>query len=111
MSKPVVAPALDATTAQTLANTIRFLSADGVQAANSGHPGMPMGCADIAAVLISRFMRIDPTDTTWFNRDRFALSAGHGSMLLYSMLHVAGILELDDLRNFRQFGSKTPGHP
>ncbi len=97
--------------AAKIANTIRFLSADGIQAANSGHPGLPMGCADIATVLWTRFLRIDPTDPAWFNRDRFVLSAGHGSMLLYSMLHFTGLLSLDDLRQFRQFGSKTPGHP
>ena len=104
-------PALEPALAQTLAQTFRFLSADGVQAAKSGHPGMPMGCADIAAVLMSRFLRWDPKDPSWFNRDRFVLSAGHGSMLLYSMLHVAGILPLEELKNFRQFGSETPGHP
>ena len=97
--------------AQQIANTIRFLSADGVQQANSGHPGMPMGCADIATVLLTQFLNIDPTDTNWFNRDRFVLSAGHGSMLLYSMLHLAGVLELEELKNFRQLGSLTPGHP
>ena len=70
-----------------------------------------MGCADIAAVLLTRFMRWDPKDLSWFNRDRFALSAGHGSMLLYSMLYLGGILPLEELKNFRQLGSKTPGHP
>jgi transketolase len=104
-------PAIDAALAQNISNTIRFLSADGVQAAKSGHPGMPMGCADIAAVLLTRFMRWDPKDLSWFNRDRFALSAGHGSMLLYSMLYLGGILPLEELKNFRQLGSKTPGHP
>jgi len=93
------------------ANTIRFLAADGVQAAKSGHPGMPMGCADIATVLWTRFLRVDPADPAWFNRDRFVLSAGHGSMLLYSMLHFCGYLTMDDLRQFRQFESRTPGHP
>ncbi len=104
-------PAIDADLSQKIANTIRWLSADGVQAANSGHPGLPMGCADIAAVLLTRVFNIDPEDDKWANRDRFILSAGHGSMLLYSMCHLIGYLELDDLKNFRQLGSKTPGHP
>ncbi|NLF32379.1 MAG: transketolase [Planctomycetes bacterium] len=94
-----------------IANTIRFLSADGVQAAKSGHPGMPMGCADIATVLWTRFVRLDPADPMWFNRDRVVLSAGHGSMLLYSMLHFCGFLTKADLQQFRQFASRTPGHP
>lgn len=106
-----LAPAMDAALASKVANTIRFLSADGVQAANSGHPGLPMGCAEIATVLLSRVMRIDPNDDKWINRDRFVLSAGHGSMLLYSMLYLAGYIELDELKNFRQLGSKTAGHP
>ncbi len=109
--KTYQAPAADPAVAQSIANTLRFLSADGVQAANSGHPGMPMGCADIAAVLLTRYLRIDPADPRWFNRDRFCLSAGHGSMLLYSMLHLAGMMPLEELKRFRQFGSKTPGHP
>ena len=94
-----------------IANTIRFLSADGVQAAKSGHPGMPMGCADIATVLWTQFLRIDPSDPAWMNRDRFVLSAGHGSMLLYTMLHFCGYLPLDELKRFRQVDSRTPGHP
>ncbi len=97
--------------AGTIANTIRFLSADGVQAANSGHPGMPMGCADIATVLWTRFVRLDPADPMWLNRDRVLLSAGHGSMLLYSILHFCGYLTKADLQQFRQFASRTPGHP
>lgn len=104
-------PAVDAPLAQDIAKTLRYLAADGVQAANSGHPGMPMGCADIAAVLLTRFLRMDPADTNWFNRDRFVLSAGHGSMLLYSMLHLAGYLPMEELKKFRQIGSMTPGHP
>ncbi|MFK7801985.1 MAG: transketolase [Anaerolineae bacterium] len=97
---------------QLSANTIRFLAADAVQAANSGHPGMPMGMADAAIVLYKNFMRHNPTDTSWANRDRFILSAGHGSMLLYSLLHLTGYsLSLDEIKNFRQWGSKTPGHP
>ncbi len=105
------APAVDAALADKIANTIRFLSADGVEAAKSGHPGLPMGCADIATVLLTRFLRLDPDDPKWNNRDRFVLSAGHGSMLLYSMLHLAGFMPLEELKRFRQLGSKTPGHP
>jgi len=85
------------------ANVIRGLAADGVQAANSGHPGMPMGMADAALVLWTKFLRFDPQDPDWPNRDRFVLSAGHGSMLLYTMLHLTGYdVSLDDLRSFRQ---------
>ncbi|MCH2208676.1 MAG: transketolase [Lentisphaerales bacterium] len=95
-----------------LANTIRVLSAEGVQAANSGHPGLPMGCADIASVLWSDFLKHNPSDSSWSNRDRFILSAGHGSMLIYSLLHLFGYdVSVEDLKNFRQLGSKTPGHP
>jgi len=97
---------------QTIANTIRGLSMDAVQKANSGHPGLPMGMADVATVLWSDFLRFNPSNPDWFNRDRFVLSGGHGSMLLYSLLHLYGYdLSLDDLKNFRQMGSKTPGHP
>lgn len=93
-------------------NTIRTLSIDAVQAANSGHPGMPLGAAPMAYVLWTRFLRFDPGDPSWPDRDRFVLSAGHGSMLLYSLLHLTGFdLSLDELRRFRQWGSKTPGHP
>ncbi|MBF0516418.1 MAG: transketolase [Nitrospirae bacterium] len=93
-------------------NTIRMLSIDAVQKANSGHPGMPMGDADMAYVLWTKFLRHSPSNPRWFNRDRFVLSAGHGSMLLYSLLHLTGYdISLDDIKNFRQFGSKTPGHP
>ncbi|NIR37910.1 MAG: transketolase, partial [Actinobacteria bacterium] len=85
---------------------------DGVQRANSGHPGMPMGMADIAVTLWGRHLVVDPTDPTWPDRDRFVLSNGHGSMLLYSLLHLAGFgLEMDELKRFRQFGSRTAGHP
>src|SRR5688500_5250205 len=85
---------------------------DAVQAANSGHPGMPMGMADVATVLWTRFLRFDPQAPHWPDRDRFVLSAGHGSMLLYAMLHLTGYdLPLDELKRFRQFGSRTPGHP
>jgi len=108
-SSPVQAnAALD----QLCVNTIRFLSADGVENAKSGHPGMPMGMADVAYVLWTKFMRWQPQDPAWPDRDRFVLSAGHGSMLLYSTLHLAGYdLSLDDLKAFRQLGSRTPGHP
>ncbi len=93
-------------------NTIRCLSIDAVQKANSGHPGMPMGCAPIAHVLYTKYMNHNPGNPYWFNRDRFVLSAGHGSMLLYSTLHLCGYkISLDDLKNFRQWGSITPGHP
>ena len=104
---PAVTPEL----ADKIAHTLRFLAIDGVNAANSGHPGMPMGCADIATVLLTRFLRIDPNDPNWCNRDRFALSAGHGSMLLYSMLHFLGFIEVEELKRFRQIDSLTPGHP
>ena len=93
-------------------NTLRMLSADAVEKAQSGHPGLPMGFADIAFVLWMQFLRFNPEDSRWPNRDRFILSAGHGSMLLYSLLNLFGYdLSLDDIKQFRQFGSKTPGHP
>jgi len=93
-------------------NTIRMLSADGVEKANSGHPGMPMGAAGMAYVLWTRFLRHNPSNPKWVDRDRFVLSAGHGSMLLYSLLHLTGYdLSMEELLNFRQWGSKTPGHP
>ncbi len=95
-----------------VANTIRGLAMDGVQKAKSGHPGMPMGMADVAAVLYLKHLNYSPVETDWPDRDRFVLSAGHGSMLLYSLLHLAGYgLPLDELKKFRQWGSKTPGHP
>ncbi len=98
--------------AKKCVDTIRFLAADAVQKANSGHPGMPMGAADMAWVLWTRHLRFDPGEPRWLGRDRFVLSAGHGSMLLYALLHLAGFdLSLDDLKQFRQFGSRTPGHP
>ncbi len=93
-------------------NTIRFLAVDAVQKANSGHPGMPMGCAPIAYVLYKNIMDHNPANPKWYNRDRFILSAGHGSMLLYSVLHLCGYeISLDDIKQFRQWGSITPGHP
>lgn len=95
-----------------LANAIRALSMDAVQKANSGHPGAPMGMADIAEVLWNDFMKHNPTDPTWYDRDRFILSNGHASMLLYSLLHLSGYdLPIEELKNFRQLHSKTPGHP
>lgn len=97
---------------QLAINTIRFLAIDGVQKANSGHPGMPMGCAPIAYSLYSKIMKHNPANPKWINRDRFILSAGHGSMLLYSILHLCGYgVSLNELKNFRQWGSITPGHP
>lgn len=93
-------------------NTIRFLAADAVQKANSGHPGMPMGAAPMAYAAWHRHLRVDPSSPDWANRDRFILSAGHGSMLLYALLHLSGFdLTLEDLKQFRQWGSRTPGHP
>ncbi len=96
-----------------LANAIRFLAIDAVEKAKSGHPGMPMGMADVATVLFSRFLKFDPADPSWPDRDRFVLSAGHGSMLLYALLHLTGYeaVTADQLKAFRQWGSKTPGHP
>lgn len=100
------------TSRRSLANAIRALAMDAVQRANSGHPGMPMGMADIAEVLFNDFHRHNPTDPAWPNRDRFIVSNGHGSMLLYALLHLSGYdLSIDDLKNFRQLHSPTPGHP
>ncbi len=99
-------------TQQLTANVVRGLAMDAVQKADSGHPGLPLGMADAAVVLWSQFLKFNPDDPWWFNRDRFLLSAGHGSMLLYSLLHLSGYdLPLEDLMNFRQWGSLTPGHP
>ncbi|MBT3294940.1 MAG: transketolase [Verrucomicrobia bacterium] len=107
-----MAPKLSTEDLKLAANTIRGLSMDGVQAANSGHPGMPMGMADVAAVLWLKYMDHCPSEPDWPDRDRFVLSGGHGSMLLYSLLHLAGYdLPLEELTQFRQWGSKTPGHP
>jgi transketolase len=107
-----MSPAPDAKLSQTAANTIRFLAVDAVEKAKSGHPGLPMGAADVAFVLWSRFLRYDPTAPDWADRDRFVLSAGHGCMLLYGLLHLAGYdLPMAELQAFRQWGSKTPGHP
>ncbi|MGA2712797.1 MAG: transketolase [Bryobacteraceae bacterium] len=109
---PIENPTVNSEALDTLSiNTIRILSADAVQAANSGHPGMPMGAAAMAYTLWTRFLKYNPADPQWFDRDRFILSAGHGSMLLYSLLHLTGYdLPLDELKRFRQWGSKTPGH-
>ena len=93
-------------------NAIRFLSADAIQQANSGHPGMPMGAAAMTYALWTRHLRFNPSNPNWFDRDRFVLSGGHGSMLLYSLLHLTGYdISMEDLKDFRQWGSKTPGHP
>jgi transketolase len=95
-----------------LANAIRILSIDAIQKANSGHPGAPLGMADMATVLWRNFLKHNPADPQWINRDRFVLSNGHSSMLLYSLLHLTGYeLSIEDLQNFRQWHSKTPGHP
>ena len=99
-------------TRRELANAVRALSMDAVQRANSGHPGMPMGMADIAEVLWNDFLKHDPSDPNWSDRDRFVLSNGHGSMLLYSLLHLTGYdLPMSEIRNFRQLHSRTAGHP
>ncbi len=104
--------AIDKDLLKRLAATIRGLAMDGVEKANSGHPGLPMGCADFAALLWHDHLRYDPANPQWPDRDRFVLSAGHGSMLLYAMLHLTGYdVSLDDLKSFRQLHSKTPGHP
>ena len=96
-----------------LANCIRFLSMDAVQQAKSGHPGAPMGMADIATVLFRDFMQFDAADPHWIDRDRFIMSNGHGSMLLYGLLYLTGYKDMpvEELKQFRQVGSKTPGHP
>ena len=108
----VAPPALDRELETESINALRVLSIDAVQAANSGHPGLPMGAAAMAYVLFAEFMDYDPHKPDWPNRDRFVLSAGHGSALLYSLLYITGYdLSLDELKDFRQLGSKTPGHP
>ncbi len=113
MSQPTSSATASATELdERCINTIRFLAADAVQEANSGHPGMPMGMAPAAYVLWTRYLKHNPKDPAWINRDRFVLSAGHGSMLLYALLHLTGYdLPMDELKRFRQWGSKTPGHP
>src|SRR5688572_8072466 len=121
--RQLLGPKMDAATAQKsaqpevslrdMANAIRALSMDAVEKAASGHPGMPMGMADVATVLFTQFLKFDPQHRHWPDRDRFILSAGHGSMLLYSLLHLTGYADmtLDQLKTFRQLGSKTAGHP
>jgi transketolase len=105
-------PAENSQSDELCVNTIRFLAVDAIQKANSGHPGMPMGAAPMAHILWNRFLRHNPCNPHWFNRDRFVLSAGHGSMLLYSLLHLTGYdLPMDEIKGFRQWGSRTPGHP
>ena len=97
---------------KSMANAIRALSMDAVQAANSGHPGAPMGMADMAVALWKNKLKHSPSNPLWLDRDRFVLSNGHGSMLIYSLLHLTGYnLPMNELRNFRQLHSKTPGHP
>src|SRR6476660_4708585 len=112
MSAPVPTENTNAELDQLCINTIRTLTLDAVQKAKSGHPGLPLGSAPMAYVLWTRFLRHNPQNPKWENRDRFLLSAGHGSMLLYSLLYLTGYdLPLEELQNFRQWGSKTPGHP
>ena len=96
-----------------MANAIRALAMDAVELAKSGHPGLPMGAADIATVLFTRFLKFDPADPAWPDRDRFVLSAGHGSMLVYALLYLLGYekMTIDEIKRFRQMGSLTPGHP
>src|SRR5437899_6637040 len=96
-----------------MANAVRALAMDAVEQARSGHPGLPMGAADIATVLFTRFLKFDPADPAWPDRDRFVLSAGHGSMLIYALLHLLGYekMTIGEIKRFRQFGSLTPGHP
>ena len=100
-------------TLKLLSNSIRFLSMDAVEKAKSGHPGMPMGMSDVATLLFSKFIKIYPKDPKWFNRDRFVLSAGHGSMLLYALNYFLGYkdMTIDQIKNFRQINSITAGHP
>jgi len=105
--------ALPVTEERMMANAIRALAIDAVEAAKSGHPGMPMGMADVATVLYRKFLKFDAADAGWWDRDRFVLSAGHGSMLLYALLHLTGHegMGLDKLKSFRQLHSPAAGHP
>src|SRR6201999_2674795 len=113
-TSPAESPArIMAATPDMLANAIRALAMDAVEAANSGHPGMPMGMADAATVLFTRYLKFDPSDPDWADRDRFVLSAGHGSMLIYALLRPPGFARptIDDIRNFRRPGGPCAGHP
>src|SRR5438093_13371073 len=110
--QPALAPSAMNAARRELANAIRALAMDAVQAANSGHPCMPMGMAEIALALWNRHLRHNPGNPRWFDRDRFVVSNGHGSMLLYALLHLTGYdLPLEELKHFRQLHSSTPGHP
>ena len=104
---------LQKSTLVQMANTIRVLSMDAIEQAGSGHPGLPLGMADVATVLFAQCMRYNPKDPSWQNRDRFVLSAGHGSMLIYTLLYLTGYssITMDELKKFRKLGSKTAGHP
>jgi len=108
--EPLMAPSVSH---KEMANAIRFLAMDAVEQAKSGHPGMPMGMADVATVLFGKFLKFDPAAPDWPDRDRFVLSNGHGSMLLYALLYLTGYpdMTIDEIRNFRQLGSRTAGHP
>eukprot|EP00798_Chlamydomonas_sp_ICE-L_P015015 gene15015-21085_t len=112
-AQAVAAPSISKEMVDKCVNTIRFLAIDAVNKSKSGHPGMPMGCAPMGYVLWAETMKYNPKSPKWFNRDRFVLSAGHGSMFQYSMLHLAGYdsVSMDDIKSFRQWGSQTPGHP
>src|SRR5215469_9276416 len=110
---PAPEPALEPARVRQLANALRALAMDAVEAAKCGHPGLPMGMADAATVLFAQFLKFSAADPAWPDRDRFVLSAGHGSMLLYALLHLTGYrsIGLDDIRRFRQLGSPCAGHP